>query len=144
MNDDKLIRVHWSFWTIGAFAIIWNFGGILNFFMQMDLETVATFPETHRAIIQDRPLWATGGFAVTVFCGMFGGILLMLKKSAAAHLFTTSLIGAVVTMIHTVRIASFTIEFTPSEILVMIVMPLVVVIFLIWYTKQVRHKNWIG
>jgi hypothetical protein len=38
-------------------------------------------PETHRAIIDTRPAWATGEFAVAVFGGALGCLLLLLKKA---------------------------------------------------------------
>ncbi len=39
--------------------------GVINFFMQMNPEAVAAYPESHRAIIEGRPAWA---FAIAVFC----------------------------------------------------------------------------
>jgi hypothetical protein len=47
-------------------------------------------------------------------------------------------------MIHTIGIASSTIEFSLFEIVVMILMPLVVAAFLIWYSKQAESKGWIS
>lgn len=144
MNDKSVADVHWSFWAIGAVALIWNVLGGVNFFMQMDADVVAAMPETHRAIIIGRPVWATGGFAVIVFGGALGCLLMLFRKSAASNVFVVSLIGGVVTMIHTINIASTTIRFSFSEIVVMILMPLAVAVFLIWYSKQAESKGWIG
>jgi len=144
MNDKTNSGVHWSFWVIGVLALIWNVMGGVNFFVQMNADIVASFPETHRAIIEGRPMWATGGFAITVFGGAIGCLLLLLRKSAAYYLFVVSLLGVIVTMIHTIAIASFTIKFSVTEILVMIVMPVVVAALLIWYSKQVERKGWIS
>ena len=144
MNDKSVAGVHWSFWAIGAIALIWNVLGGVNFFMQMNADIVAAMPETHRAIIIGRPVWATGGFAVIVFGGALGCVLMLIRKSAATYIFVVSLIGGVVTMIHTINIASSTIKFSASEITVMIVMPLVVATFLIWYSKQAERKGWIS
>ena len=144
MNDETVGGVHWSFWAIGAVALIWNVMGVINFFMQMNADTLASYPESHRAIIEGRPAWATGGFAIAVFGGALGCLLLLLRKSAAYYLFIASLLGTIVTMIHTLGIASSTIDFSPFEILMMILMPLVVVAFLIWYSKQAQSKGWIS
>jgi hypothetical protein len=143
MNDETVGSVHWSFWVIGAFALIWNVLGSMNYLGQMNADMVATLPETHRAIIEGRPAWATGGFAIGVFGGALGGLLLLLRKSAANYLFIVSLAGVIVTMIHTVRVASSTIDFSVFEILIMILMPLVVAAFLIWYSKWAGSKGWI-
>lgn len=144
MNDENVDGVHWSFWAISAVTLIWNAMGGINFVMQMNADVVASMPETHRAIIEGRPAWATGGFAIGVFGGALGCLLLLLRKSTAYYLFIASLLGVIVTMIHTLGIASSTIDFSPFEILMMILMPLVVAAFLIWYSKWAESKGWIS
>ena len=144
MNDQNSAHVHWRFWVISAIALIWNVLGGANFFMQMDANMVSALPETHRAIIIGRPVWATAGFAVIVFGGALGCILLLLRKSAAYYVFIVSLLGGAVTMIHTVNIARSTIDFSVSEIVVMILMPLVVAVFLVWYAKWAERQGWIS
>ena len=144
MNERTVAAVHWSFWVIGAFALIWNALGGLNYLGQMNAELVATMPETHRAIIEGRPAWATGGFALSVFGGALGGLLLLLRRSAAFYLFVASLLGTIVTMIHTLNVAASTIDFSSGEIVVMILLPLVIAAFLIWYSKKAENNSWIG
>jgi len=144
MIDQNGAGVHWRFWAISAIALIWNVLGGVNFFMQLDADIVSAMPETHRAIIIGRPMWATAGFAVIVFGGALGCLLLLLRKPAAYYVFIVSLLGGVVTMIHTVNIARSTIDFSVSEIVVMILMPLVVAVFLIWYTKWAERQGWIS
>jgi hypothetical protein len=144
MNDKTVVGVHWSFWAIGAVALIWNVMGVINFLVQMNPDVLASYPESHRAIIEGRPAWATGGFAIAVIGGALGCLLLLLRKSAAYYLFIASLLGTIVTMTHTLGIASSTIDFSPFEILMMILMPLVVAAFLIWYSNQARRKGWVS
>lgn len=144
MNSESVGSVHWSFWVIGAVALIWNVMGGINFFAQMNAEMVTSMPETHRAITETRPAWATGAFAVAVFGGALGCLLLLLKKPSASYLFIASLLGVTVTMIHTLGVVSSTDGFTPFEIVMMVVMPLVVAAFLIWYSKRVERKGWIS
>ena len=144
MNDQTVASVHWSFWTIGAIALVWNVMGGINYVAQMNADTVASMPETHRAIIESRPAWATAGFAIGVFGGALGCILLLLRKSAAIYVFIASLLGVIVTMVHTFGIDSSTIHFSPFEIVMMILLPLIVAAFLIWYAKRAKSKGWIG
>jgi len=101
MNDETVGGVHWSFWAIGAVALIWNVMGVINFFVQMNADALASFPESHRAIVEGRPAWATGAFAIAVFGGALGCLLLLLRKSAAYYLFIASLLGVIVQLIHT-------------------------------------------
>jgi hypothetical protein len=112
--------------------------------MQTNLEFVATLPETHRAIIEGRPAWATGGFAIGVFGGALGCLLLLFRKSTAFYVFIASLLGVIVTMIHTINVANSKIDFSSVEIFVMILLPIIVAAILIWYTKQAMSKSWIS
>jgi hypothetical protein len=141
MNDETVRSVHWSFWAIGAVALVWNVMGVINFFVQMNPDTLAAYRESERAIIEGRPTWATGAFALAVFGGALGSLVLLLRKSAAAYLFIASLVGVIVTMIHTLGVD---IDFGIGEILGIILMPLVVAVFLIWYSKLAENKGWIS
>jgi len=142
MHSDNKSSIHWSFWVVGLLMLIWNIMGILNFFMQMNANTVLSFPESHQAIINGRPLWATGGFAIAVFAGAIGCLLLLLKKSFSLYVFILSFIGVNITMIHTINIAT-SVNFSSFEILMMILSPLISAAFLIWYAKLANTKNWL-
>ncbi|KAA3613850.1 MAG: hypothetical protein DWQ05_16375 [Calditrichaeota bacterium] len=141
MSSEKTSGIHWSFWVIGAVMLIWNVLGVVNYFAQMNPEVVANFRESERAIIAGRPMWATAGFALAVFGGALGCLLLLLRKSVAYYLFIASLIGVVVTLSHALGAE---IDFGIGEIVGIILMPLVVAAFLIWYSKFVERKGWIS
>ena len=140
MNHESSSGVHWSFWVIGAIALIWNAMGVVNYFMQMNPDVLEMYRESERAIIAGRPAWATAAFAVAVFGGALGSLLLLLRKSAATYLFIGSLLGVIGAMIHTLGVG---IEFGLGEILGIIVMPVVVAAFLIWYSKLAGGKGWV-
>jgi hypothetical protein len=144
MNDETVGGVRWSFWAIGAVTLIWNVMGVINFFAQMNADALASFPESHRAIVEGRPAWATGAFAIAVFGGALGCFLLLLRKSAAYYLFIASLLGVIAQLIHTLGIARSAIDFSPLEIVMIILMPPVVAAFLIWYSKRAESKGWIS
>ena len=144
MSNEAVKGVHWSFWLVCILALLWNVGGAINYIMQTNLEFVSTLPETHRAIIEGRPIWATGGFAIGVFGGAFGCLLLLFKKSHAFYIFIISLLGIVVTMIHTLNVAASKISFSTGEIFVMVLLPMIVAALLIWYTKLVIKKSWVN
>src|SRR5436189_2247388 len=116
MNDETAGRVHWSFWAIGAVALVWNVMGVINFFAQMNADALASFPESHRAIVVGRPAWATGALALAVFGGRLVCFLLLLRKPAASYCFFPSLLGVFVRLIHTLGIANSKIDFIPFKI----------------------------
>lgn len=139
MNESP-DKAHWSFWVISSLMLIWNLMGCINFFVQMNPDMTASYRETEQAIILGRPLWATVGFAVAVFGGALGCLLLMLKRSLAFYFFIASLLGVIFTMIHTINVD---ISFSAGELFGIVVMPLAVAVFLIWYSKYVASKGWV-
>jgi len=134
MNDKLLRGPHWSFWIISVVALIWNVMGAINFSMQMNAATVAEMPESYRAIVESRPAWATVAFAVAVFGGALGCLLLLLRKSMAFYLFFASLLGVIVQMTTTLGQIAAMIGVGSS---------LVVAGFLIGYSKYAEKKSWI-
>ena len=127
--------------SLGAVALVWNVMGVINFFMQMNPDMLAAYRESERAIIEDRPAWATGAFAIAVFGGAAGCLLLLLRKPVAYFIFVASLSGVMLTMTHTLGVG---IDFGPGEVLGIILMPLVMAAFLIWYSKLAMRKGWIS
>jgi len=146
MTHNSAVNIHWSFRVICIIFLIWNVLGAMNFLWQVnaDAPALASLPETHQAVIAGRPVWATAGFALGVFAGVLGCLLLLLKKASAYILFIVSLFGITITMIHTLEIARSTISFSPVEFLIMILMPLLVAIFLVWYARYVKREQWIS
>jgi len=140
MNDETAGGVHWSFWIISVVALIFNVMGAINYFVQMNADSLASFPELYRPIIEGRPAWATAAFAIAVFGGSLGCLLLLLRKSAAFYVLIASLLGVIVSMMHIFGVAGF----SSFEIWIGVLMQLVVTAFLIWYSKLTERKGWIN
>lgn len=143
MNNVTTGNVHWSFWVIGAVALIWNVLGVINFGMQMSPDVLAAMSESQRAIVAERPAWATGAFAIAVLSGAAGCILLLLKRSAATYLLIASLLATLVQGIPYLGMSTSTAALSPAEIAGFVLMPLAVAAFLIWYAKRATSRNWI-
>jgi hypothetical protein len=141
MDDSMVNKVHWSFWVISIFMLIWNAAGCVNFFVQMNPEMVSSYLEAEQAIIAGRPLWATAGFAIAVFGGAIGCILLLLKNATSLHLLIVSLVGVLIATVHSLTVD---INFGLGEIIGVVIMPTVVAILMIWYCQYVKGKGWLS
>ncbi|MEO9517805.1 MAG: hypothetical protein ABJH45_09610 [Paracoccaceae bacterium] len=128
-------KPHFSFWLIASAGLLWNLMGCLNFTVQSNPETVAQMPEIYQLIIAGRPGWATGGFAIGVFGGAVGCILLLLRKKVALSIFVLSLMGIIVTSVFTLSVVGL----TPSLILSVLVGAA-----LLWYASIARRSGWLG
>lgn len=140
MNEPYMNRPHWSFWIIVGVLMIFNIMGCINFTMQLNPDFVASMPEAHRAIIEARPVWATAAFAVAVFGGVLGCLLLLLRKSVSYYVFILALIGPLVTMIDALKLSGSTAA--PVEFLIGNLSQLAVAAFLLWYSKLAGRKGW--
>ena len=140
MNEKTVMSVHWSFWAIVAVTLIFNVMGAVNYVVQINADSLAAFPEEYRPIIEGRPAWATAAFAIAVFGGSLGCLLLLLRKSVAVYVFTASLLGVIVTIVHIYGVAGF----SSLAIWIGVLMQLAVSVFLVWYSRRVEGRGWIS
>ena len=136
-------KIHWLFWVLVALGLLWNTLGILNYMAQMSPDRVAAMPEAYRAIIEGRPSWAAVGFAVGVFAGTMGCLLLLLKKALAGFVFMISLIGIFVTMIHSLNVVVTSGNLSLSMIFQTIILPIVIANLLIGLTFYAMKRDWL-
>lgn len=139
MNEKTATGVHWSFWVIGAVGLVFNLLGCVNFISQLNAENVASMPDAYRAMVEARPAWGTAAFAVAVFGALLGCVLFLLRKAAAVYLFILALAAAVAAQVPFFGMAGL-----PPGAWIGWLSQLVVVAFLIWYSKQAERQGWIS
>jgi hypothetical protein len=88
----------WHLWLIGIVGGLWSSIGVLSFMLtQMNVEAVMSrFPPQQREYFESFPLWADAFWAIGVFGGVIGCLLLLLKNRLAFPVLLVSLIGAIV------------------------------------------------
>jgi hypothetical protein len=141
VTNQNAISVHWSFWVIAIGAVVWNGLGALNFIVQLDSQMLHAYRDSEQALIENRPFWATAGFATAVFGGVLGSVLLLLRKSVASYVFVLSLVGVIVTQTHTLSIG---VGLSVGEVLGIVLLPLIVALFLVWYAIWALRRGWTG
>ncbi|MFT4700959.1 MAG: hypothetical protein ACI9ND_000357 [Yoonia sp.] len=130
-----MTKPHFSFWITATIGLIWNLMGCMNYVIQMNPDTVAQMPDVYQMIINGRPAWATAAFAIAVFGGAVGCILMLLRRRVAVQVLILSLAGIVLTVIH----ATMLVGAVPSSLL-----SLLVGAALYWYATIALRKNWLG
>ena len=88
----------WHLWLIGVIGGLWSSIGVLSFMLtQMNVEAVMSrFPPQQREYFESFPLWAVAFWAIGVFGGVIGCLLLLLKNRLAFHVLLASVIGTIV------------------------------------------------
>ena len=123
-----------AFWLTAVIALIWNLMGCWNYILQKDADVVAQMPEVYQLIISNRPAWATGAFALSVFGGAVGSILMLLQRRVALPVFVLSLLGSLGTLYFTVRV--FGLEPATGSAVLMSVA-------LVWFAAIAGRKGWL-
>lgn len=133
------------FWIISSIALLWNLIGCAAYLgmQMMPPELLETMPEAERTLMETTPIWVTAAFAVAVWFGLLGSILLLLRKALSQTVFVISLLGIIVQQIW---------NFTNGQSLEVfgieqVIMPIAVVLiglYLIIFAKKAKANNWIN
>lgn len=89
----------WWFWAITIAFLLWSFVGCGMYLAERLMAPdayVENFGEAMAGLREITPIWATAGYAIGVWFGLAGVIMLMARKKIAVPLFFASLIGAIV------------------------------------------------
>jgi hypothetical protein len=126
-----------DFWIIGIVALIWNLMGVFAYLQQayMTEEDLMAMQVAEQALYENIPAWVTGAYAIAVFGGALGCILLLLRRKLAGSLFLISLIGIVVQMSYNIFMSKAADVYGPGGIS-MTAMIILIGIFLLWYAKK--------
>ena len=132
------------FWVISLIALVWNLMGVMAYIMQVTMtpEDISMLPENERALYESLPMWATGAFAIAVWGGALGCLLLLLRKTWATSVLTVSFIGILVQMYHSFFVSNSIDVYGPGG-MVMPIMVVLIGIFLIWFSRAATIKGWL-
>lgn len=133
------------FWLISSLALIWNLIGVFNYLTQafMTDEILASLPQDQQLMYQEVPAWVTAAFALAVFSGTLGALLMLLKKKIATTFFILSFIGIISQMSYGLLINENTDSYGPMGLL----MPFMIISiggYLIWYSKKAAEYTWLS
>ena len=131
------------FKVVAIIALIWNLFGVLAFAGQMMLtpEILAELPVAEQELYASTPLWATVAFAIAVFSGAFGSLLLLLKKALSTAILIFSLVGVVVQMLHAFFLIK-SLEVLGPNSMIMPVIVILIAIYLVWLSKKAQSNGW--
>lgn len=144
MSNMQPVKLPVWFWVIAGVALVWNLMGVGAYIAQVTMspEAMNALSEAERAGYENMPAWAVGAFAIAVFGGALGCILLLLRNKLAVPVFGASLIGIVVQMFHSFVIANAMAVYGPGAT-IMPIMVLLIGAGLVWWSINIKGKGWI-
>ena len=132
------------FWIVSAIALLWNLMGVMAYIAQVTMspEALQALPENERALYESAPAWAIGAFAIAVWGGALGSVLLLLRRKLATSVLIVSFIGIIVQMVHSFGIANSIEVYGPGG-MIMPIMVLVIGAGLIWFSRKASTNGWL-
>jgi hypothetical protein len=136
----------WHLWLIGIIGGLWSSIGALSFMLtQMNVEAVMSrFPPQQRQYFESFPLWAVAFWAIGVFGGVVGCLLLLLKNRLAFHALLASVIGAIVTNLGGLFLLGGMEVMGGTSELSLTVFPIIFAAFLAYYARAMSKKGVLG
>lgn len=131
-----------SFWIISGLSLVWNLIGVGTYLatVMATPESLAALPDAERALYTDVPTWATSAFAIAVFVGVLGSVLLLMRRSLAVQLFIVSLVAIVVQMVHALFLSPM-LEVLGGSAAVMPILVTAVGAYLVWFATKEKNKG---
>ena len=133
----------WHLWSIGIIGGLWSSIGVVSFMLtQMNVEAVMSrFPPQQREYFESFPLWAVAFWAIGVFGGVIGCLLLLLKNRLAFHALLASVIGAIVSSLGGLFLLGGMEVMGGTSELGLTVFPIIVAALLAYYARAMNKKG---
>ena len=145
MSEEFTNNLPRSFYLISGFALLWNLLGVMAYVGQVTIseEALNSLPEAQRLLYETVPAWATAAFAIAVNGGALGCLLLLLRKAFATPVLMASLAGVIIQMYHSFFMSN-SIEVYGLGGMIMPIGVVVVSVYLVWYSMDVKKKGWVS
>ena len=115
--------------------------GCISYLMHVFADPNA-MPLDQRAAYQAEPLWVTGAYAIGVWAGLAGAVLLVLKRKLAEPALLVSLIAVLVWLAGLILVAPLRENLSANDLLVAIVVAaLTWTVF--WFGRHSRQRGWL-
>ena len=130
-------------WIVGGLSLLWNALGCIDYLMTETANRtyLARMPADQIAYMHALPAWLTGMWAIGVWGGLAGSILLLMRSRQSVVLFALSFIGAVIGLGYQVFLTDMPLSMRAG---LMGMMPWVIVIItvsLLWYSWAEKDKG---
>ena len=131
------------FWIIALLGLAWNIFGAVQFSGTVNKTAehfLAMGMNSEQANLYSKlPVWMTLSFAVGVFGGVLGCVLLLFRKKNAYPVFVASLVGYVILYIGDIVLGVFAAFGTPQVVILTTV--LVIAVGLLYFTSHARKLD---
>lgn len=142
MEDHYSPRPIAGWYMVGAVASLLFMGLGCVMYLSHVLTDPNSLPLDQRAAYLAEPLWVTGAYAVAVWVGLAGAILLVMKKKLAEPALGVSLVAVLVWLAGLLVVAPLRNSMSANDLIVALaVTALTWTIF--WFARHSRQRHWL-
>lgn len=124
--------------------VAWNALGVAAFFGQLMMtpEAIATLPETQQAAYENIPMWSFVAFAIAVFGGLIGCVLLALARKLAFPVLVMSLVGVILQQYYNFFVID-SIALMGAQVVIMPIIVTVIAFALVLVSQRGSKTGWL-
>jgi len=104
MSEDAAVprRTPWHLWLVGVLGLLWNSVGAYDYLMTQTRNEsyMSRFTPEQLDFFYGFPSWVVAFWALAVWGGMLGALLLLLRRRLSAPVLLVSFLAMIVTSIH--------------------------------------------
>lgn len=130
-------------WIVGVLALIWSAMGCVDYLLTVTSNQtyLAKMPADQIAYMNALPKWLTAMWAIGVWGGLAGSILLLMRSRYAVWAYALSLAGAVVGLGYQMFMTEQPASMKSGAMAIMPWVIIVICAFLLWYSWNAEKKG---
>lgn len=102
-----------------------------------------SLPLDQRNLVLARPVWQVAAYAIAVWVGLIGAVLLLLRKKVAEPLLLVSLVAAVFTFVPLATVPAIRDNVTTNDIAMAVI--IILITGTIWsFARHSRQRGWLA
>jgi hypothetical protein len=138
MQQAVSARTPAHLWIVGVLALLWNCFGCYDYLMTNlhNSAYLAQFPADQLAYFESLPAWLTGFWALGVWGGLAGSVLLLARSRYAVHAFAVSVLGIVASFGDQMLATQMPASMKQGTMAMMPWVIFVIGAFLLWYAMR--------
>ncbi len=135
-----------GFWIIAVIALAWNIMGVMAYLGQVYItdEVKNAMTIEQQELLANTPAWSTALFAISVFGGLLGSLLLLIRKKWATPIFLISLLAVLIGMGYSLFATNHAEVYGTVDGIVMPIIIIIIAFFLYMYSKKSAVKGWLN
>ena len=136
-------KAPWHIWVVGIVSLLWNSFGALDFVMTQTRNQayMRGFTQAQLDFYYGFPAWVVASWAIAVWGGVLGSLLLLLRRRQATHLFLASLLCMVLTDIRNFSIPNGLMIMGGAPASVFSAVIFMIGVLLLLYARSMRKRG---